>query len=159
MLDLLDGFRVPRDSLQLAFTFLISWSSCTGKSWRSVAFYWSTQVALNRFHKSLAQLTMSCILLDYVALTGSTGWDIISSDVRYTVKHVNIMQAAAGRPGVSLWKCDKMASELPESAYSDWTIGTRVMERWTYLRSYLRSQERFDERIYLRSRECLHERL
>ena len=25
--------------------------------------------------------------------------------------------------------CDKMASELPESAYSDWSIGTRVTER------------------------------
>ena len=31
----------------------------------------------------------------------------------------------------SVWnaKCDKMAPELPESAYSDWTIGTRVMKR------------------------------
>ena len=61
-----------------------------------------------------------------------------------------------------LWnaKYDKMAAELPESAYSNWTIGTWVMEcvgrranvitfEGTFWRTYLRSWERFDERIYV----------
>ena len=53
-------------------------------------------------------------------------------------------------------KCDKMASELPDSAYSDWTIGTRVTERVGDNANVIMFEVTF-WRTYLRPRECLHE--
>ena len=46
-------------------------------------------------------------------------------------------------------KCDKMAAELPESAYSDWTIGTRVVECVGHNANVNTFEVRFDEHIYV----------